>query len=65
MATEHPRTPPPGSDEAVEQGCFCPILDNCRGEGRAIDPATGELMFVIRVECPLHGDRADRQGGTR
>lgn len=51
-----PRTPPPGSDEAIEQGCLCPIFDNSWGDGHHIDRATGEPMFVIRDDCPLHGD---------
>jgi len=25
--------PPPGSDEAVKQGCKCPVLDNAHGKG--------------------------------
>lgn len=50
-----PRTPPPGSDAAIEQGCRCPRYDNCRGEGYAIDRASGEPMFVVRTDCPLHG----------
>lgn len=39
--------PNPGSDEAVEMGCKCPILDNEYGEG-----CGGE--FVIRLDCPVH-----------
>lgn len=54
MATDHPRTPPPGSDEAREQGCLCPRYDNRRGEGYALS-AKCEPMFVIRDDCPLHG----------
>ena len=44
--------PNPGSDEAIEQGCFCPILDNYHGRGVAID---GEWQFWINEDCPLHG----------
>ena len=43
--------PNPGSDEAVSQGCKCPILDNAKGRGAWGDPAT----FWISPSCPLHG----------
>ena len=39
--------PNPGSDEAIDQGCACPVLDN--GHGRGPGP------FWINVYCPLHG----------
>ena len=45
-------TPNPGSDEAVSQGCLCPILDNAKGKGAWGDPGT----FWIAPSCPLHGD---------
>jgi hypothetical protein len=41
---------PPGSDEALEQGCKCPVLDNNHGRGR------GDGNYVMNVECPLHGE---------
>jgi len=41
--------PNPGSDEAIEQGCTCPVLDNAHGEGML-----GLDMFVIAEGCPLH-----------
>ena len=31
--TEITDTPNPGSDEAVDAGCLCPVMDNRRGEG--------------------------------
>lgn len=45
--------PNPGSDEAVEQGCRCPRLDNGRGRGFEIH---GETCFWINEGCPLHGN---------
>lgn len=42
--------PNPGSDEAVEQGCTCPVLDNNHGRGNRFG------SFTIRMDCPLHGD---------
>lgn len=44
-------TPNPGSDEAVKQGCTCPVLDNRRGLGVYGD------NFYINADCPLHGDK--------
>lgn len=38
--------PTPGSDEAREQGCTCPVIDN--GRGRNGPP------FWIAETCPLH-----------
>lgn len=39
----------PGSDEAIEQGCICPVLDNNHGQG-----ADGGYWWITR-DCPLHG----------
>lgn len=44
-------TPNPGSDEAIEQGCKCPVLDNAHGRGVN---RNGE-MFWFNAGCPLHG----------
>lgn len=39
----------PGSDEALDAGCTCPVLDNTHGKGYM------ELgFFVIAADCPLH-----------
>lgn len=43
--------PNPGSGEAIEQGCTCPILDN--GHGRGYMGIEGQ--FIITAGCPLHG----------
>lgn len=45
-------TPPPGSDEALDQGCKCPVLDNGHGDGRF---GNGE-QFVYVMGCPVHED---------
>lgn len=44
--------PNPGSNEALDKGCTCPVLDNGHGNGVLWD---GELSFWINAECPLHG----------
>ena len=45
-------TPNPGSKEAGEQGCTCPVLDNYHGEGLPYPEGT---QFWITEGCPLHG----------
>ena len=50
--------PNPGSREAVEQGCKCPVYDNWRG-----DPELGRIRGFIVVEgCPLHHKRPVQRG---
>lgn len=44
----------PGSDEAIEKGCTCPVLDNAHGEGAYIDPE-GDPVFWFDGSCPIHG----------
>ena len=51
-------TPNPGSDEAIAQGCRCPVYDNCHGKGCGY----GEGMFWINGDCPLHA-RPDAGAG--
>ncbi len=43
--------PNPGSDEAIERSCVCPVLDNGHGRGWMGQ----EDVFVINERCPLHG----------
>lgn len=52
-------TPNPGSDEAREQGCRCPVLDNARGYGYmgGARDENGDTMFVIDERCPLHASQ--------
>ncbi len=44
--------PNPGSDEAIERGCICPVLDNRYGRG--INFSGEYTVFVYTVGCPLH-----------
>jgi len=46
--------PNPGSDEAIEQGCRCPRLDNAKGRG-AWGSEGEDAVFWITPSCPLHG----------
>ena len=43
-------TPNPGSDEAVEMGCICPIMDNHYGKGYMGNPD----VFIYNSDCPVH-----------
>jgi len=42
--------PNPGSDEAIELGCICPILDNAHGRGYLGQ----KNIFVHNCACQLH-----------
>lgn len=42
--------PNPGTKEALDLGCNCPVLDN--GHGRGYMGQKG--VFVWREDCPLH-----------
>lgn len=58
MATWNERgIPNPGSDEAVELGCRCPQLDNCRGRMPPHPPNGWWLSF----ECTVHAVSAREQ----
>jgi hypothetical protein len=52
-------TPTPGSDEAKSQGCKCPRMDNAYGAGYlgGAKDKDGKPVFVIRADCPIHGER--------
>lgn len=41
--------PNPGSKEAVEKGCLCPVEDNKYGKGSGYDG------FWVSDSCPIHG----------
>lgn len=42
--------PNPGSREAGEQGCICPVMDNWRGSDEI-----GRIRgFIVVAGCPLH-----------
>lgn len=42
----------PGSVEAVFNGCTCPILDNCHGEGYHGQAG----VFIYTSKCPVHDE---------
>ena len=47
-------TPNPGSDEALELGCRCPVLHNAHGRG-AMGTSGDDAEFWTNAACPLHG----------
>jgi hypothetical protein len=53
--------PNPGSDEAIERGCICPVLDNSHGLG--CGEIDGRPVFVFDIACVLHwkGNWLDRE----
>ena len=55
-------TPKPGSKEATEQGCTCPVIDNGHGKGYmgGVKDKDGNVMFVINASCPIHGEEANK-----
>ena len=42
----------PGSDEAIENGCLCPAIDNRHGHGYR----GRECEFIYNLDCPIHGE---------
>lgn len=46
--------PNPGSKEAQEAGCRCPVLDNGFGRGAYLDK-DGKPLFWYSCDCPIHG----------
>jgi len=54
------KLPNPGSDEALEQGCLCPVLDNNYGRGASNNEAGGHSdIFWINADCPIHGQKEE------
>ena len=50
-------SPKPGSKEAVEQGCTCPVRDNRNGKG--VFGARDGVDFWINENCQLHNTERD------
>lgn len=58
--TQNENKPNPGSLKAREQGCKCPVVDNCYGQGIGGD---GEQFgFVVAGICTIHGGELNREG---
>lgn len=46
--------PNPGTKEAIDTGCTCPVIDNHYGKGIMYDGET-EPVFWHSDSCPIHG----------
>jgi hypothetical protein len=45
------KIPNPGTNQAADMGCTCPVMDNHYGKGFEMG---GKLCFWIQEGCPLH-----------
>lgn len=48
--------PKPGSPEAVDKGCQCPVMDNNNGNGLSVN---GGKQWWISSQCPIHAGKQD------
>ncbi len=53
------KAPNPGSEDALAQGCLCPVLDNAHGEG--LQFSGGQVLFWMDGDCPLHGLKGEKE----
>ncbi len=53
MAKNEVKKPYPGTQEAIDAGCTCPVMDNSYGHGAYGDPKYG---FYITEGCPIHAE---------
>jgi hypothetical protein len=54
----------PGSLEAIELGCLCPILDNAHGAGSGYVGNDGQPLFWIEEGCPIHGTSGSKKADS-
>ena len=55
-------TPNPGSAEAIDLGCTCPVIDNSYGAGSGRLNDDGTVAFWITEGCPLHDEPVTLEG---
>lgn len=55
--------PNPGSKEAIDEGCSCPVLDNHYGRGLKLNDSD-EPLFWQNENCCLHGIEAEISRGV-
>lgn len=49
----------PGSREALDAGCLCPVLDNCNGKFPPYGTdENGDGIWIQVVGCPVHDPEA-------
>ena len=56
--------PNPGSSEAIDLGCTCPVIDNARGRGYmgGAKGKDGRTVFVYTEGCPVHHEEVSELG---
>lgn len=55
------KPPNPGSKEAIEAGCICPVMDNHHGAGiPMVDPDTKAIRhaYWVNATCSIHGEKS-------
>ncbi len=57
-----PADPKPGTREAREAGCTCPVMDNAHGKGRYGDGV--KYGWWVGEGCPLHAAQRARGDET-
>ena len=48
------KIPNPGTQDAIDMGCTCPVIDNHYGKGTPLDDDGGVAFWYVQ-ECPIHG----------
>lgn len=48
--------PNPGTKEALDLGCTCPVMDNAHGKGIPLPNKKGEIVYCFWYsgDCPVH-----------
>ena len=59
------KVPNPGSDEACELGCTCPVLDNAHGRGCGRVGEDGKPLFWVSGNCPIHSKKKETNDQAR
>lgn len=61
------KEPNPGSAEAVEAGCKCPVMDNLHGKGIPLTTSgcITQVAYWINGDCPIHGLPALRKAAEQ
>ena len=51
----------PGSDEAIKEGCTCPVLDNGYGDPKRVPhDKFGRPLWWISADCPIHNPQTTK-----
>ena len=48
--------PTPGTQEAHDAGCVCPVLDNNHGRFPVFTDDQGRDQWYLRLDCTIHGE---------